>query len=171
MLKFTAEGEMYTVVVDASVLINFLILNRVDIPGALSGYRFIVPDAVHKEITRPDQQILLSDAFDANLFQKQKGADPNELRIFADLTEVMGVGEAACLAAAEHKGWLLASDERGLFLRIARERIGEHRILTTPEILLRTIKAGIITVEQADEAKAYLEKHRFRMKFDSFAGL
>ncbi|MXW63517.1 MAG: hypothetical protein F4Y00_01905 [Bacteroidetes bacterium SB0662_bin_6] len=162
---------MHTVAVDASVLINFLLLNRVDILGAISGYRFVVADAVHKEITRPDQQTLLSDAFDASLLQKQKGADPSELRIFADLTEVMGVGEAACLATAEYRGWLLASDERGLFLRIARERIGEHRILTTPEILLRAIRAGIITVEQADEAKAYLEKNRFRMKFDSFADL
>lgn len=162
---------MYTVAVDASVLINFLLLNRVDILGALSGYRFVVPDAVHKEITRPNQQLLLSDAFDAKLFQKQEGADPNELQIFSALTEVMGVGEASCLAAAEYRGCLLASDERGLFLRIARERIGEHRILTTPEILLRAIRAGIITVEEADEAKACLEKHRFRMKFDSFADL
>ena len=162
---------MHTVAVDASVLINFLLLNRVDILGALSDYCFVVSDAVHKEITRPDQQILLSDAFDAKLLHKKKGTDPSELYVFAALTEVMGVGEASCLAAAEHRGWLLASDERGLFLRIARERIGENRILTTPEILLRAIRAGIITVEQADEAKACLEKNRFRMKFDSFADL
>lgn len=162
---------MRIVSVDASVLINFLLLDRVDILAALPDHRFVVSDAVCKEITRPDQKDLLSDAFDANHLKRQENSDTNELRIFAKLTEVMGVGEAACLAAAECRGWLLASDERGLFLRMARERIGEHRVLTTPEILFRAITYEIITVEQADKAKAYLEMHRFKMKFDSFGDL
>lgn len=162
---------MRIVAVDASVLINFLLLDRVDILAALPDHHFVVSDAVFKEIMRPDQKDLLSDAFDANYLKRQEKSDTNELRIFAKLTEVMGVGEAACLAAAECRGWLLASDERGLFLRVARKRIGEHRVLTTPEILFRAITSEIITVEQADEAKVYLEMHRFKMKFDSFGDL
>ncbi len=164
---------MRIVAVDASVLINFLLLDRVDILATLPDHCFVVSDAVCREITRPGQKDLLSDALDTNHLKRQENSDTNEneLRIFAKLTEVMGVGEAACLAAAECRGWLLASDERGLFLRMARERIGEHRVLTTPEILFRAITSEIITVEQADEAKVYLEEHRFRMKFDSFGDL
>lgn len=42
------------VALDASVLINFLILNRVGILADLPGYRFVVLDAVEQEVRRPD---------------------------------------------------------------------------------------------------------------------
>ena len=80
----------------------------------------------------------------------------------------MGRGEAACLSMAEQRGWLVAVDERGRFLRMARERIGEGRILNTPGILLLAIRAGLLSVDEADGLKARLETHRYRMKFDSF---
>ena len=80
----------------------------------------------------------------------------------------MGRGEAACLSMAEQRGWLVAVDERGRFLRMARERIGEDRILNTPGILLLAIHTGLLSVDEADVLKARLETHRYRMKFDSF---
>ena len=69
----------------------------------------------------------LADAFDENLIGRAGTATPEELAVFAEHRKVMGLGEAACLAAAEHRGWMLASDERGVFQRIACERIGESR--------------------------------------------
>ena len=69
---------------------------------------------------------------------------------------------------AEQRGWLVAVDERGRFLRMARERIGEGRILNTPGILLLAIRAGLLSVDEADGLKARRETHRYRMKFDSF---
>ena len=75
----------------------------------------------------------------------------------------MGLGEAACLAAAEHRGWLLASDERRVFRRIACERIGEARVLTTPSILSLAVKTGVIRVGELRDAKTKLERNRFRM--------
>ena len=69
---------------------------------------------------------------------------------------------------AEQRGWLVAVDERGRFLRMARERIGEGRILNTPGILLLAIRAGLLSVDEADGLKARLETERYRMKFDSF---
>ena len=51
---------------------------------------------------------------------------------------------------------------------MARERIGEGRILNTPGILLLAIRAGLLSVDEADVLKARLETHRYRMKFDSF---
>ena len=83
----------------------------------------------------------------------------------------MGRGEAACLSMAEQRGWLAAVDERGRFLRLARERLGEGRILNilnTPGILLLAIHAGLVSVDEADVLKARLETHRYRMRFDSF---
>ncbi len=81
----------------------------------------------------------------------------------------MGRGEAACLAAAEYRRWLFACDERRRVRRIAVERVGEGRILTTAGILVRAIRSEIITVPEADALKAALERSRFRMDFESFS--
>ena len=75
----------------------------------------------------------------------------------------MGLGEAACLAAAAHRGCVLASYERGVFRRIACERIGESRVLTTPSILSRAVKTGAINLGELRDAKGKLDGNRFRM--------
>ena len=84
---------------------------------------------------------------------------------------MLGVGEASCLALAAKRGWLVACDERRVFLREARARLGEGRILNTPGIYILSLQAGLITVAAADQAKATLEAHRFRMAFRSFGDL
>ncbi len=81
----------------------------------------------------------------------------------------MGRGEAACLAAAECRNWLFACDELRRVRRIAVERIGEGRVLTTAGILIRAVRTKIITIPEADALRAVLERNRFRMDFESFA--
>ena len=164
-------GSVATVALDASVLINFLILNRVGILADLSGYRFVVLDAVEQEVRRPRQKVTLAAAFEQRLVDRAGAATPQELEIFAEHRRVMGLGEAACLAAAEVRGWMLASDERRLFRRLARERIGDSRILTTPAILVRAVETGVITVEELRGAKEELERNRFRVPPEAFGGL
>ena len=164
-------GSAATVALDASVLINFLILNRVSILADLPGYRFVVLDAVEQEVQRPQQQITLAAAFEQRAVDRAGIATPQELEIFADHRRVMGLGEAACLAAAEARGWMLASDERRLFRRIARERIGDSRILTTPGILVVAVKAGVISVDELRGAKEELERNRFRVRPGTFGEL
>lgn len=57
--------------------------------------------------------------------------------------------------------WLRAS---AVYLhRIARERIGDSRILTTPGILVLAAETGVITVEELRDAKKVLERNRFRV--------
>ena len=80
----------------------------------------------------------------------------------------MGRGEAACLALAVTENWIVASDEKRRFRREALARLGEGRILTTPGLMVLAIRAGIITIEEADQAKAVLETKRFTMGFASF---
>ena len=153
---------------DASVLINFLRLERLDILAAIGDIDFIVPEQVVEEITVPQQVQTLDAAIRAGRLRSERRTDPEELAKYADLRQFMGRGEAACLSMAEQRGWLVAVDERGRFLRMARERIGEGRILNTPGILLLAIRAGLLSVDEADVLKARLETHRYRMKFDSF---
>ena len=52
--------------------------------------------------------------------------------------------------------------------REAERRIGAGRIMGTKDPYLLAIGASLIAVEQADKDKAVLERHRFRMEFESF---
>ena len=156
------------VVVDASVLINFIHVDRLDILGRLSGFEFVVPEQVVAEVSDPDQAPKLADALQAGHLQKEPSVAPLELEIFAELRQIMGRGEAACLAMAQTRQWLIACDERGVFLRQAQAQLGADRIMNTPGILLLAIRQGILAVEEADHLKDILEHHRFKMNFVSF---
>jgi hypothetical protein len=75
------------------------------------------------------------------------------------------------LALAARSSALVASDEKRQFLREAQRRLGPGRILNTPGLFLLAIRRGALTVEEADAAKAVLERHRFQMTFKSFREL
>jgi len=103
-----------------------------------------------------------------------------ELIVSSDLAEItkavelrrhMDRGEAVAFAVAEHRGWLIATDEGRRTRRMIIEQLGAKRLLTTPAILLSCIRAGVLTVVDADAIKVELERHRFRMVFTSFAEL
>lgn len=107
-------------------------------------------------------------ALEASLLRQESSTDPGEIARYAELKRVMGKGEAACLAMAETRGWSIAADEGGRFARMARERLGEGRILNTPGILVLAILAELLSVDEADALKARLEENRFTMAFRSF---
>lgn len=156
------------IVTDANILINLIHVERLELLGALSAYRFVVPDHVAVEITIPEQQQQLQGALDRHDLAQESLTTPEELALYAELHRVMGQGEAACLALAESRGWLIASDERRRFRREVFARLGEGRLVTTAGLFVLAIRAGILTVEEADQMKAVLEQRRFRMTFASF---
>lgn len=80
----------------------------------------------------------------------------------------LGRCEAACLVLAARHGWSVASDEKGRFRNEALVRIGEDRLLGMIEIYTTALRAGLLTVEQADADKAILDERRFKMPFESF---
>ncbi len=161
--------EDRVVATDANVLINLIHVGRLALLGVLPGYRFVVPPAVESEVCIPRQARELARAFDAGHVQRTAFSGVEELEIYAELVQTLGKGEAACLAMAQVRGWFIASDERRRFLRLAEARLGPGRILNTPGIFVLAIRAGVLTVEQADRSKRALENHRFRMRFSSFA--
>jgi len=169
----TTEAPRLTriVVADANVLINLLHVGRLDLLAALPGFEFVVPEHVVAEITEPAQRDTLHGALDRQILREQQIADIPTLALFAELIDVMGRGEAACIALANSHGWLVASDEKGAVRREAAARLGEGKIITTAGLLVMAIRAGSIGIEEADQAKAVLEQHRFKLKFRSFADL
>ena len=164
-------AEETVVVIDANVMINFIHIGRLDLLARLPGLRFVVPEHVVTEITDATQAAELRAVLERGDVEEVRMTDAAEIARFAALTETLGRGESACLALAEARGWTVASDERRAFRRTAVERIGEDRLLTTPALILRAIRAGLATVAEADGWKARLEQRRFRMKFASFEEL
>ena len=155
-------------VADANVLINLIHVQRLGMLASLPGYEFVAPDDVILEVTDPAQRSALEAALSAGHLRRETITDPKELARYAELRQVMGAGEAACVTLAEPRGWLIASDEKRRFRREVNERLGSGRLVTTPGLFVLAIRAGVMTVEEADQAKGILERHRFRMSFHSF---
>jgi predicted nucleic acid-binding protein len=144
------------VVTDANILINLMHAGRLDLLGALSTFEFVVSDHVIAEITRPAQRQALEIALTRGALSKRSIIGPRELATYAELRRIMGSGEAACLAMAEARGWLIASDEKRRFRREVLARLGEGRLVTTAGLFVIAIRAGAISVEEADQVKELL---------------
>jgi predicted nucleic acid-binding protein len=127
----------------------------------------VTPDVL-AEIVLPDQKQQVENAVAAGILRVEGLSSPDALALFADFRRLMGAGEAASLALAISKGWAVASDEKKVFRREALTRLGPRRILTTPGLYVLAIRAGLLSVEEADRDKVTLEACRFKMDFASF---
>jgi predicted nucleic acid-binding protein len=149
---------MKTVVMDATVVIHLAKAARFDLLGSLKGWDFVVPDQVVEEVTYPEQAAAFERALRAGHLRKESSTDLAEVALYAELKQRMGKGEAACLAMAATRGWLLASDDRGrAFRRLVGERIGSDRLIGTARIAEAAREQGALT---ADEAKQIQELAR-----------
>jgi predicted nucleic acid-binding protein len=167
-----ASGSVVRIVAaDPNILINFIHVQRLDLLGHLPEYEFVMPEEVRGEITDPNQEAAVREAIDAGILRLVAIEDVPTLTLFAELTGLMGRGEAACLSLAVTQNWLIASDEKRTFRREALARLGNGRLINTPGLLVLSIRAGLITIEEADAMKELLEQRRFRMKVRSFRDL
>jgi predicted nucleic acid-binding protein len=164
-------SEVAIVVTDANILINLLHVQMLWLLGRLTGYRFVIPEEVQLEIKEETQAAGLSHALAQNVLSLERMEGIAQLSIYTELRGRFGVGESACLSMAQARNWLIATDERRAFRQEVLRRLGAGRLLNTPGIILLAIKAGSLSVEDADEAKRQLENKRFRMKFGSFREL
>lgn len=156
------------VVADANVLFNLMHVARLGLCTQLPGLEIVVPDHVREEVLKPEQRALLNSAVTRGLLRIVQITEQEDVTLFADLQTRMGRGEAACLVIASRHGWVLASDEKGRFRREAASRIGAGRIIGTADFLIYAIRAGLLTIQEADADKTLLERRRFRMPFGSF---
>jgi predicted nucleic acid-binding protein len=136
--------------------------------GALPGLEFVVPDHVVAEVEDPRQRTILADAISRGVLREVSITDLAALTLFAELTQWIGRGEAACLALCAGTDWLVASDEKRRFRREADVRLGPDRVIGTEDLYRFAIRAQLLSVEEADQDKATLESHRFRLPFASF---
>lgn len=161
--------EQIVVVTDSTVIINFLHIGKLELVSQILNYRFLVPEHVVTEITRADQRSALEAEFQAGRLNKVLITELDVLQSYAELRKVLGSGESACLALAQHRGYRIASDEKKAFRRLATERLGADGIVTTERLIVCMIRAGLAAVAEADQWKAVLEQHQFTLDFASFA--
>lgn len=156
-----------SVAIDTNVLINLIHVERLDLLGKVPGFEFVAPEEVVEEVARPEQAQLPEEAIRRGDLRREAITDGERI-LYADLLDVIDDGEAACMAMAQARGWLIATDERRRILRLAHERLGPRSVLNTAGLLVLAIRGGILSIEEADRIKGRLENRRFRMKFGSF---
>lgn len=139
-------------IVDATVVIHLAKAGRLDLLGSLDRWTFVVPEQVVGEVTYPSQAAALADALQIGHLRRESSTDSAEIALYADLRRRMGKGEAACLAMAVTRGWLLASDDRGrAFRRLTRERLGRTGLMDTGSIVDAARKKGVISSRIAQQ--------------------
>ncbi len=151
------------VVADSSFLINFLLLDRMEILGKLTQFRFHLLNHVHAEIRYEDQAIRLQAAVECGIVTEIEITEPDEILLYDELRQFLGDGESAALAVAVGRRWVIAADEKGRFRSELFRRLGEAYLLDTAGALVTAIKAGVITIEQAEAMRAQLRENRFEM--------
>lgn len=161
-----------TLVLDTSVLLNFLVVNRIALLSAVAN-RLIVTDHVRAEITEdyPQQVLRYEHAIGQRLLKVVSVSDPAELEAFASLLRhrVLGVGECSAIAYAGIRGHAVALDDKVGRSR-ARTAFPQLPIVGTKDIVIAAIVGGAITLEEADALKVDWEQnHRFRFRFATFS--
>ena len=132
---------------DATVLINFALVNRLDLLYRVGTC--LVPPAVRDEIQRPDERRALETALAGGWLE---AVDPTaeEFRRAAGLMESLGPGESEAAAIAEMGQCVLAADNGA-----ARSRLGRHGITVpytgTAAILSWLVLEAVITPAEGNE--------------------
>ena len=162
------ERTRRSVVVDANIIINLVHADRLTLFGTIPGYDFVAPEDVVAEIVEPTQRDQLDRVMADGRIRVATITEPDDLIRYAEFRRALGRGEAACLVIAMRNSWLIASDEKGRFQREAIAAVGAEHIMNTAGLFVLAIRAGLMSIEDADHAKAMLEQHRFRLPFSSF---
>ncbi len=158
------------VVIDTSVLINLVHGGLLELLGKTS-HLWLVPQAVLEELTDLGQRSQVQDLIEGGTLEVLGEGDLHGSSLFERLSRQLGKADAACVALASIRGALVATDERRAMRRAIENELGEGKIVTTPDLIVTFVREGILTVAQADEVKAVLERNRFRIKVQSFREL
>lgn len=166
------QNNQPTVVIDTSILLNFLKAGRVALLGG-AGFRILILDQVLAEITQPEQKKGLQKAIDSGIFDFEQVTDPKEVELFANLhaSGRLGAGECAVLAVAITRNLVAGVQDRRA--RTEGERRSKNlRFCQTEDLIVGLIRNGRITLGDADQLLIeWAQRHRFRSRVTSFKTL
>jgi predicted nucleic acid-binding protein len=154
------------VIANTTVLSNFAAIGKLDLLRQLYGVVYI-PTEVYEEV-----QVGLEEGyrFYAGIDQLiypfvNKGwmrltgvTDEQELQLLGELPRRLHQGEAACLAIARHRGWMLLTDD--LAARKEATRRGIHKSGSVGCLVLM-VERGLCTLEQANLWLENMIRHNY----------
>lgn len=160
------------VILDTSVLINFLAIDQAQLLVDHPTFEFIVTDHVQVEVTEHySDEFTRLEAMLATAGVKQISVNTlEELEIFGKLILIrrLGSGECAAIAAAIHRGCRIAIDDQVATKHLSR-LYPSLRVETTQSLVVGLIRLEVLTIAQADRFKErWQAEHRFRLPFQSF---
>lgn len=158
-------------VADTSFLVNFLMLDRMDILRGLQAYAFHVSNHVVAEVEYEDQHERLAAAIHEGILTELEIIEMPEIVLYSELRQFLGDGESACLAIAASRRWMIATDEKRRLRREVLQRLGQEYLLTTPTAIVGAIQAGLLTISEANGIRDELGKRRFIMDAPAFEDL
>lgn len=165
-------------IADTSVLINFLNVDRMSLIGKHAP-RCVITEHVLEEVTEfyPHQKERLTAALADGHLELTTVDDDAEVELFARMlgSGRLGSGECSAIAVAVKRGYSLAMDDRRAIRDAHALAAAEKTAITvwgTKDIIVRLIKAGVLTVEQADLLLiSWRTQHRFTLDLKSFGQL
>ncbi len=131
---------------DANAIINCMKLGCWGSVLALPSHRCFVVENVVQEVRYPAEARLLRCTFTTGRLHRVQVVEIDELKAYVELKTRLGDGEAAALALAALRSGLVASDEKGRFLREAERLLGQDRVLRTADLAVAAIHGGTTTL-------------------------
>lgn len=148
--------ERTPVVCDTCVLITFMEVGRFDLLRRHGTYRFMITNHVREEITDQDQSAMLEEVLQSNDIAELELTSPDELTTYAHLRAFLGKGEAASIAAAQCRGYVVACDELRRTRREILSRLGPDRLLTSSDIIKACVNNRMLSQHDGDELQSEL---------------
>lgn len=164
-------------ILDASVLINFLKVNRVDLLSRLDT-DLVITEHVRNEVTEhySEQVVILEQAVADGVITELRIDDLEEIEAVNNFrnqphSKRLGWGECSAIIAASRRGYRLGIDDRRA-IEAAKLAFPTIQILRTEDLVVEMIHGKLLTVGEADGIKTEWETlHKFRRPFGSFAEL
>ena len=158
-----------TIVIDTSVLLNFVKAGRIALLGCI-GYQVLLLDQVFVEVTQPGQKAVVQKAVDAGILSFDRVIDIEEVSLFANLRASgrLGAGESAVLAVAITRNFVAGVQDRRACTEGKRRSRG-LQFCQTEDLIVDLIRNGQMTLEDADRLLIeWAQRHRFRSRITSF---
>lgn len=164
-----AEGDgAIFATIDTDVLLEFVREDRLELLGRNPAFQFIVSDTVYTEVENAGQKAKLDRAISRDYFRRSSLDQMEALQLYQELRKRLDKGEAACIALSSVNGWHVASDEKGALEELVESHLGRGKLLTSADILLRSIQEGLLDADEADAIKdAFSNEYSFQT-FDVF---
>lgn len=156
------------VVLDTCVLFRLDNVRRLDFLGHLVDFDFVFPGEVWSEVKDRGQQRRVLQAVRQRWVRRLQLDLGKEQELLGQALQAgLDLGEAACLALARSRGFVLATDDKAA-LKAGEAALGSHRLMSTPGLVVHAIRTGIVDVRTADGFIGTWREHKFRVSFRSF---